>query len=78
MDESKIPVPSPTFKEEMDKANVEMLAEFEKMYNAMPADQRVGVIALASLIDRFRMQAGYKSFCRALVRKLRDGELKLE
>lgn len=78
MDESKIPVPSPTFKEEMDKANIEMLAEFDKMYNAMPADQRVGVIALASLIDRFRMSAGYKSFCRSLVRKLKDGELKLD
>lgn len=78
MDESAGNAPSPTFKEEMDKANIEMLAEFEKMYNAMPVDQRVGVVALASLIDRFRMSAGYKSFCRSLVRKLKDGELKLE
>jgi len=78
MDESKVPAPSPTFKEEMDRANVEMLAEFDKMYNAMPVDQRVGVIALASLVDKYRMQAGYKSFCRSLVRKLKDGELKLE
>ena len=78
MDEDKVPASSPTFKEEMDKANVEMLAEFDKMYNAMPVDQRAGVIALASLIDRYRMQAGYKSFCRSLVRKLKDGELKLD
>lgn len=78
MDKHESPAPSPTFKEEMDKANIEMLAEFDKMYNAMPVDQRVGVIALASLVDKYRMQAGYKSFCRSLVRKLKDGELKLE
>jgi len=76
--ERSVPAPSPTFKEEMDKANIEMLAEFNKMYNAMPVDQRVGIIALVSLIDRFRMQAGYKSFCRSLVRMLKDGELKLD
>lgn len=66
------------FKEDMDKANVRMLAEFERMYNGMPREQRIGVIAIASLIDENRLEAGYKSFCRSLVRKLKDGELKLD
>lgn len=65
-------------KEKMERANIEMLNEFNELFSAMPAEQRVGVIALATLIDRHRMQAGYKAFCRSLVRKLHDGELALE
>jgi len=66
-----------TVQEKMERANIEMMEEFDKMYDAMPSEQRIGVVALATLIDRYRMEAGYKVFCRGLVRKLRDGELKL-
>lgn len=65
-------------KAEMEKANVQMMGAFVKMYGAMPNEQRLGVIALASLIKEHRLKAGYKAFCRSLVKMLTDGELKLE
>jgi len=65
-------------REEMDKANIEMLAEFKKMYSAMPREQRIGVIAIATLLSAWFRRAGYKSFCRSLIRMLKDGELKLD
>lgn len=63
--------------DDMKIASEEMLEAFKEMYNAMPNEQRLGVIALASLIEKWKSRAGYKIFCRALVQRLKDGELKL-
>jgi len=68
----------PSTKSEMDKANIEMLAEFKRMYSGMPREQRIGVIAIAALLSGWFKRAGYKSFCRSLIRMLKDGELKVD
>lgn len=62
-------------REQMEQANRDMLEEFVKVFDAMPDEQRIGVIALVSHISKWRMQAGYKSFCRAIVQLLKDGQL---
>jgi hypothetical protein len=62
-------------KDEMALANIEMFADFDRLYDAMSNEQRLAVIALVSLIDHYRMRAGYKQFCRMLVTRLKNGEL---
>jgi hypothetical protein len=64
-------------KKGMEEANKAMMEEFNAMYDAMDSQQRTGIIALVSLITKYRMTAGYKQFCRAVVQMLKDGALKL-
>lgn len=64
-------------REQMELANKDMLDEFINTFDAMPEEQRIGVIALVAHISKWRMKAGYKSFCRSLVQLLKDGRLKL-
>lgn len=64
-------------REQMEQANRDMLEEFVKVFDAMSDEQRMGVIALITHISKWRMAAGYKSFCRSAVQLLKDGQLKL-
>jgi len=62
-------------KKEMAKANEDMMSEFIEMYNEMDNAQRTGIIALVALIAKYRMTAGYKAFCRAIVQMMKNGKL---
>ena len=61
--------------QEMKEAQERMLKEFDKMFEELSPEQKTGVVALATLIDKYAMSAGYRNFCRELRRKLREGEL---